>query len=256
MVHIRHVEHVMGTVFTIDARFTRTDESARAEVLRAAQRLHELDDLFSTWRGDTPISRLRAGEIGTAEAPVIVRDVLDRCRDARRRSGGWFDPWAAPGGVDPTGLVKGWAGQQVLEWLREAGAHAGLVNAAGDVTGFGGPRDGEAWRIGLTNPLCPSELIGVVSLDRGALAVSGTYERGEHIFDPRSGLVASANVLSAAVSGPDLGLADALATALMAGGEEALTQLEGGSGYSALLSFANGQQRQSSDFPLDTLATR
>ena len=24
-------------------------------------------------------------------------------------SGGWFDPWAMPGGVDPTGLVKGWA---------------------------------------------------------------------------------------------------------------------------------------------------
>ena len=29
-------------------------------------------------------------------------------------SGGWFDPWAIPGGVDPTGLVKGWAVEQAL----------------------------------------------------------------------------------------------------------------------------------------------
>jgi hypothetical protein len=34
------------------------------------------------------------------------------CEAAREASDGWFDPWAMPGGYDPTGLVKGWAVDQ------------------------------------------------------------------------------------------------------------------------------------------------
>ena len=36
----------------------------------------------------------------------VLRPPAAQARDA---SGGWFDPWAMPGGYDPTGLVKGWA---------------------------------------------------------------------------------------------------------------------------------------------------
>lgn len=250
MVHIHHVEHVMGTVFTINACFARSEESARAEVLDACRLLHQADDVFSTWRTDTPLSRLRAGQITTADVPQVVHEVLDRGVEARRLSGGWFDPWAAPGGVDPTGYVKGWAGQRVLDSLREAGAGAALVNAAGDVAGFGEPGLDGPWLIGIADPHSPHDLVGAVRLDGEALGVSGTYERGDHIFNPHAGAAASAGVISAAVLGPDLGMVDALATALVAGGGQALPHVSRLPGYSALVWFCDGRELVTGDFPL------
>ncbi len=53
----------------------------------------------------------------------------------------------------------------------------------------------------------------------GAIATTGTYERGAHIKDPHTGMIAI-GARSATVLGPDGGLADALATALVVSGKE------------------------------------
>lgn len=243
----------MGTAFTVDAMFSdRSAEDGLHDVVAACQVLHEVDQVFSTWRPDTLISRLRRGELAEEDLPRQVEQVLASCIHARELSGGWFDPWAAPGGVDPTGYVKGWAGQLVLDSLRACGAQAVLVNAAGDVAGFGGPESGRSWLLGLTNPFAPTELLGSVPVEDGALAVSGTYERGDHVFDP-SGRPATAGVISAAVLGPDLGMADALATALVAGGQEALDYLAGDPTHQALVIFTDRRQVSTGAFPLRAL---
>jgi thiamine biosynthesis lipoprotein len=46
------------------------------------------------------------------------------------------------------------------------------------------------------------------------IATSGRYERGDHVLDPRTGNPVT-GLASVTVVGPDLGLADAYATALM-----------------------------------------
>ena len=248
----------MGTVFTVDAVFSdRDSEAALQSVVGVCHELHEIDSTFSTWRDDSLISQLRTGVLTVNDLPASVVGVLGACARARDVSGGWFDPWASPGGVDPTGYVKGWAGQQVLKTLRRAGADAVLVNAAGDVAGFGRPEPGRRWTVGLTNPFAVGELLGVVSVDDSALAVSGTYERGAHIYDPAGG-PANANVVSAAVVGPELGLADALATGLVAGGSAALTDIRRQANFEALVIFADGQQISTDFFPLsvDSRQTR
>ena len=51
-----------------------------------------------------------------------------------------------------------------------------------------------------------------------AIATSGTYERGAHIHDPFNGLIAI-GAKSATVIGPLGWLCDALATAVMVGGQ-------------------------------------
>ena len=66
-----------------------------------------------------------------------------------------------------------------------------------------------------------------------AVATSGAYERGEHIRDPRTGR-APAGVESVTVVGPDLGTADAYATAAFALGAEARRGPPACSGYEAL----------------------
>ena len=162
----------------------------------------------------SPIARsadCAAGELSSAQAPAEVAEILDRCAVARDLSGGWFDPWAVPGGFDPSGYVKGWAAQNALAAFRSSGICGVLVNAAGDIASSGGLGDGTPFRIGIADPLAPLRLAEIVELT-GAIATSGTYERGEHLIDPRSGRPA-ARAASASVTGPDLGLADALATA-------------------------------------------
>mgnify|MGYP003343427865 FL=1 len=53
---------------------------------------------------------------------------------------------------------------------------------------------------------------------------SGTYERGAHIIDPRV-KVPAVGARAATVIGPDAGIADALATALIVDGRDAITWL-------------------------------
>jgi len=65
------------------------------------------------------------------------------------------------------------------------------------------------------------------------LATSGTSERGSHILDPHTEM-ATAEILSASVIGPDLALADALATGVAAGGLRALRRVADLDGYAAL----------------------
>ncbi len=57
----------------------------------------------------------------------------------------------------------------------------------------------------------------MVALQDEAMATSGRYERGEHVIDPATGGTAL-SVDSATVVGPDLGEADALATAALVRG--------------------------------------
>jgi thiamine biosynthesis lipoprotein len=154
-----------------------------------------------------------------------------------------------PGGVDPTGLVKGWAAQQAAETLREAGVEAGMVNAAGDIVTFGEPEPGRPWQLGIRDPRNPDRIGWVVAARAGAVATSAAYERGDHVVDPHTGAPARA-ALSATVAGPDLAFADALATGLFAAGVAGLQFIDALPGYDALVVEPGGETLVTAAFPL------
>jgi thiamine biosynthesis lipoprotein len=243
---VKHVERVMGTAVSFDVR-----GGTPAAVADACAILHRADAVFSTWQPDSPMSRLRRGELSIGDAPAEIAEVLDLCAQAKRMSGGWFDPWRMPGGVDPTGLVKGWAAQRAADALRETGAEAAMVNAAGDIVTFGGPEpeSGRAWQLGIRDPREPDRIAWVVAVRDGAVATSAAYERGDHVLDPHTGAPARA-ALSATVTGPDLALADALATGLFAAGVAGLPLIDALPGYDALLVEPGGEARLTGQFPL------
>lgn len=246
---IHHLENVMGTVVVIDV-YTEAhyDDIDLPGMLSAATaELHRADRVFSTWQPDSAISRLRRGEVAVEDAPPEVAEVLAQCAVARQLSNGWFDPWAMPGGVDPTGYVKGWAAQRALGDLKPAGVRGAIVNAAGDVASAGGMGPGIPFRIGITDPLAPDQLATVIELT-GAVATSGCYERGPHLIDPFTGRPA-VRAASASVTGPDLALADALATALAVAGEPGLDWIEPIDGYEALVIAADGGAQWTAGFP-------
>lgn len=243
----RHLIEVMGTVVTVDLFECRDDDGARRAVQRASDFLHEVDRVFSTYRESSPLNRLRRGELTLGETPPQVADVLDLCQRAKSLSGGWFDPWAMPGGVDPTGYVKGWAAHLALDEFRGLDVNGVIVNAAGDIATFGGPVGEEAFRTGIVRPDDAQRLAAVVEL-RGCLATSGEAQRGAHLFNPFTREFAGA-VASASVAGPDLGLCDALATALSVGGHDVMVLIDKIEGYEAMTIDASGSMRATPGFP-------
>jgi len=81
------------------------------------------------------------------------------------------------------------------------------------------------------------------------VATSGTYERGAHIVDPFTGRP-RARWRSATVVGPDLDLADALATGLCAAGAEGAAFVVD-AGYRAVVVDAHGEARAVGDIAFE-----
>ncbi len=222
----------MGTVVSFSLIDALTSPREALDV--ACAELHRIDELFSTFKPDSAVSRLRRGELGPPDLPADLEEVLARCQAAAQITNGWFDPWAMPGGVDPSGLVKGWAVDRVAAILRTRGVRSALINGGGDIACFGPPPGDGPWRIGIRHPWRADALAAIVECDGGAVATSGTYERGKHLIDPRTGAHRAA-VASATVIGTDLALADALATALAVAGDELLSCVLELDGYQAHL---------------------
>ncbi|MCU1672999.1 MAG: thiamine biosynthesis protein [Frankiales bacterium] len=249
---ILHVEQVMGTTVTLDVRdqhLTRA-ELARA-VLAAVEALHEADRMFSTFRPNSAISQLRRGNRQPEHLPADVVSVLVRCAAAAELTRGWFDPWAMPGGFDPTGLVKGWAAQRALRQLTRWGARHALVNAGGDIAVSGNATatpDGSGWAVGIQDPFQASGLLTTVRVREMSVATSGAYERGSLAIDPANGLpvlrLASATVIAA-----DLALADACSTGAGAHGPDALLWLTAARGVEALLITLDGERLTTPGWP-------
>jgi thiamine biosynthesis lipoprotein len=242
---LRHVEDVMGMPWMFDICDPGVSLDALAAVI---QWLHWVDRSFSTYRFDSEIARLNRGELSTEQLHPDVREVLARCEQLRRETGGYFDaaaPYRAgsapeagyggPDSVDPSGLVKGWAIARAAARLRDAGARNFSVNAGGDALLSGHPDGDERWRVGIQHPRSARDIAMTLGLSDNAIATSGAYVRGAHIDDPFAGRAPS-GLLSVTIVGPEIATADAYATAAFAmGATRAGHFCAGLDGYDAVL---------------------
>jgi FAD:protein FMN transferase len=211
MVRLKRAEHVMGTVVSFDV-----DGTFGAAVDDAVRWLHWVDATFSTFRVDSEVSRLGRGLIAASQCSPAVREVLAACDALSARTGGYFSATAG-GSLDPSGYVKGWAVERAAAMLTSAGSPSHCVNGGGDVRCTGPSPRGDGWRIGVADPLDAAALAVTVEGRDFAVATSGIAERGRHVLDPHTGQPAE-GLLSVTVTGPDLALADAYATAVFAMG--------------------------------------
>ncbi|MER6226090.1 FAD:protein FMN transferase [Streptomyces sp. 900105755] len=213
----------MGTVFSFDVRGGDPD-AVRAALDEAVAGLHRVDEVFSTYREDSQVSRLAREEIGVGDCDPEVAEVLELAAEAERTSDGWFST-RYRGRLDPTGIVKGWSAERAAQTLaRVAGVRGVSVNGGGDVQMFGAPEATRAWRVGIADPLRPGGLAAVISaagVPELAVATSGTAERGAHIVDPRTGKSAVTDLVAVTVVGPRLTWVDCWATAAFAMGSRA-----------------------------------
>src|SRR6185312_6893643 len=161
-----------------------------------------------------------------------VDEVLTRCLALDRATRGYFSVRPA-GRLDPSGLVKGWAVAGAADRLAAAGAANFSINAGGDVVARGRPAPDRRWRIGIRHPEDLEQLAAVVELEDLGVATSGEYEQRGHILDPHTGRPPS-GLLSVTVVGPDLGDADAYATAAFAMGADGPEWTATLTGYDAM----------------------
>ncbi|MBO4209324.1 FAD:protein FMN transferase [Micromonospora echinofusca] len=191
--------------------------------------LREVDRRFSTYRSDSEVCRFDRRDVPFAAASADLRRVLADCADLWTATDGFFDVYAT-GRLDPSGYVKGWAAQVASDRLLAEGAPNHCLNAGGDVRVRGTSSTGRPWRIGIRHPFDATATCWVLTGTDLAVATSGVYERGHHVVDPRRGVPAY-GLRSVTVVGPDLGVADAYATAAVAMGAAGPGWLAGLAGY-------------------------
>jgi thiamine biosynthesis lipoprotein len=198
---MRFVEHVMGMPASVDV----PDRAAADAVF---DWLREVDRRFSPFRPDS--------EVRTGRHSRELTEILDLCAEYERGSGGAFMAQLPGRPLDPCGVVKGWAAQRAADLLRAAGVTEFCLNVGGDVVTAGRP-----WRVGIQHPDRAHHLCVVLEVPDGAVATSGTYERGLHIMDGRTGRPVR-DLVSLTVVADNLTTADIVSTAAFAMGVEGI----------------------------------
>jgi thiamine biosynthesis lipoprotein len=218
---VRTRADIMGmpvSVHIVDACAREEDAESVFASLRC------VDRVFSTYRRDSETERINRDELSITASSAAMQTVIALCEQTRLETGGYFNA-RYRGRFDPSGIVKGYAIRQASELLRQRGFRDFFVEAGGDIQTSGRNDRGEQWRVGIRNPFDVSGLINVVHLSGDAIATSGTYERGEHIYDPVHGRPANA-VASLSVIAANVYDADRFATAAFAMGERGIFFIE------------------------------
>jgi thiamine biosynthesis lipoprotein len=234
---------VMGTVASVHVH-DRTDTAMIDDAVAAMwQELDRLEDMFSTFRLTSEISRINAGELHLLDAGAEVLEVIDSCTWLEHASDGAFRA-RRPGDtmLDPAGFVKGWAAEKASKRLHEAGLQNWYLSVGGDIQTRGTAGDGSPWRVAIVDPRGddPRSVCALVEVSGDAVATSGTAARGRHIWDGRTGQSATA-LASMTVVGPHLTWADAFATTAFVMGLDGIDWVSKFDGYRALAVTVEGE---------------
>ena len=242
----------MDTVMDLTLWGDGGEEAAR----RLRTELFELEKTWSATREDSLVAALNRGEdTGTAEQKAVLAAALA----LKERTAGAFDPqlhgiiaaWGFPTDEfrvptaeeiargrelahwDLGAAMKGYAGDRLVQLLKEYDVDRALLNLGGNIQTYGEKADGSPWVIAVQNPDLAADHLGLLSVT-GTMAVvtSGDYQRYfeqdgvryHHILDPETGYPADSGLASVTVICSCGITADALSTALFVMGLEAGTE--------------------------------
>lgn len=208
-----------------------------------------VEERFSTYREGSEISRINAGLLQLQNASADMRTVFALAEETKQLTDGYFDIRRPDGSIDPSGIVKGWAILHAAKMLERNGFRQYYVEAGGDIQVGGCSADGDDWRVGIRNPFFPGQIIKIVTIQHHGVATSGTYLRGQHIYNPHDPHAPITAIVSITVIGPDVYEADRFATAAFAMGRGGITFIESLPGFEAYMIDSAGIATMTSGFP-------
>ena len=239
----------MGTTFRFAGRSSLSEVETQNVIEQACEILHEADRTFSLYKPESPLSRLARGETSVRELPPVVDEIWNECDAWQKTTDGWFSAMTPQNTFDPSGVVKTWAAKRAAEYIVLAGIDDFTLNAGGDVWLSNKLTSNTDWRIAISKPVSIASpdagvltVIDLKNTDYLAMATSGSAERGNHIWDPKSpGKSAPTELVQVSVVARDLVTADVWATAAFAEGIRAVEHLNKIEGIEALFVSASGE---------------
>ncbi len=192
-----------------------------------------VEQKFSPYKETSEVSKVNQGLLPINEYSTDMEQVLKLCEETKSLTDGYFDIFHN-GKIDPSGLVKGWAIYNASKILDKYEFQNYYIEAGGDIQVKGKNEKNELWRIGIRNPFNIQEIIKIVQIGNQGIATSGTYIRGQHVYNPHQRNQDISEIVSLTVIGPNIYEADRFATAVFAMGKrgiEFIEKLNGFEGY-------------------------
>ncbi len=221
---------LMGMPITVEIVDPSTTEEAIDSVFSY---FTYVDDKFSTYKDSSEISLINQKRLKFYRASRDMKLVFALAKRTKQETNGYFDI-ARNGQYDPSGIVKGWAIYNAAALLRAQGFQNFYIDAGGDIQADGHNAHGENWRVGIRSPFQMDQIVKVLSISNLGVATSGTYIRGQHIYNPKCRGALVTEIVSLTVVGPNIYEADRFATAAFAMGSDGIVfieKLDGFEGY-------------------------
>ncbi len=221
----------MGMPITVEITDQNTNKK---EIDKIFNYFKSVDRRFSTYKEKSEISLINKDLIKKEDFSSDMREIFSLSEETNKLTFGYFNIKTPSGIYDPSGIVKGWAIYKASCILKKDGFKNFYVDAGGDIQTSGKNSVGKKWRVGIRNPTNIDEIIKILELSGEGVATSGTYIRGDHIYNPNNTDCNIKNIISLTVIGPNIYEADRFATAAYAMGIKGINfieQLEGFEGY-------------------------
>ncbi|KGH96511.1 FAD:protein FMN transferase [Oenococcus oeni] len=215
----------MNIPFTGQIVVKEDDEVTREVILGRAKKIHEwlvlVDHIFSAFRTNSELTLYNHRKIEMTGTNLLFQEVFALSIWAKEMTQGLFSANFV-GKYNPTGAVKGWAIEkaeriQLAPLLSDPNFVAVNLNGGGDMQFSSSDKHNWQWEIGIVNPFDNKKVISCFRMKNGAIATSGTSQRGEHLFNSSTGRAIpekNFNVISSSVIGSELTYSDIWATAI------------------------------------------
>lgn len=184
----------------------------------------QVDERYSTYKDRSEITQINHG-LPEARWSAEMKEIMHLCEKTRQETDGYFDI-SHNGVLDPSGLVKGWSIWQAAQKLQGKGVEDFYIEAGGDIQAHGTNQDHQPWSVGIRSPFNTEQIIKTLHLHNKGIATSGTYIRGQHIYNPHVPQVPLAGVQSISVVATNVYEADRFATAAFAMGKRGIAFIE------------------------------
>ncbi len=239
---------MMGMPVTVEIAETAAERGGREAAIRAVfDYFTYIDETFSTYKMTSEITAINQGRLPREKWSKDMQTVFALSEETKQLSDGYFDIKRPDGTYDPSGLVKGWAIENAAKILEERGYKNFYVDAGGDVQTHGVNADGGKWTVGIKDPWDDAKNVKVVAVSGEGVATSGTYIRGEHIYNPKTGAAAN-EIISLTVIGPNIYEADRFATGAFAMGARGIRFIEAREGLEGYMIDKNKVATMTSGF--------
>ena len=208
-----------------------TNKQMEEDIEEVFDYLRYVDEHYSPFKETSQVGKLNRGE----EVSDEMKEILRLSQILKEDTGGYFDIVKPNGKIDPSGIVKGWAIKNAAEILRKKGYTKFFVDVGGDAEVVG-----KNWKWGIRNPFNVKEIVKFIKLSDVGIATSGTYERGQHIYNPITKKAEITDIVSLTVIGPNVYEADKLATPGFAMARDGINWIEKQKGFEGYMIDSEG----------------